>query len=478
MYKQIAIMVFTLITAIISIIGLQWYIFSLHQTEAPNESSVKISEEVILRYDGMRFQVEQSIFGLNRNEQYDIRLPDHARNVQCKGSDETDCFSKQNLQPSSIHLENVEHVKLLFDYAVEKNKLLDEWNAQITARSERVIPESIAVSIVMDKGVPGQWISQAVPEEMSKEYVKTLSWRKEVTSVIPLYLTEDPIRTSQLGTNIQVTYDETIPANQVNQLHQMLKHLPINKPIKIVFTKRAETKIGDGFAVVNVKDANKLDIIASITYLRDQLAIDMEEEWLYEPFASILVKKPVGTGKAKELSSQLLDVLSEQEQKLFIDELMNNKKSSFKLQEIDRMISKATGKGTTFFSNLDGQNGNEMMFVLTDNRPIFINEVKYHSEWSPLYFKERLYLPVVEVLKPLGYEVKPLSTEETLLIKKGQSSWRIYSNKDYFVHNEDQYGLFREPVKTIRGRIYLSEDWFEDVLKIDVVKRADGIYIE
>jgi pantothenate kinase len=86
--------------------------------------------------------------------------------------------------------------------------------------------------------------------------------------------------------------------------------------------------------------------------------------------------------------------------------------------------------------------------------------------------------PFVETLSSLGFQVKVLSDNETLLLTKGLNSYRFFVNQNIFIYNEEDYGLLENPLTKINHTIYIDYQWLTSLFNIQIDEDENTVYLK
>ncbi|PFA68932.1 hypothetical protein CN378_05475 [Bacillus sp. AFS015802] len=239
--------------------------------------------------------------------------------------------------------------------------------------------------------------------------------------------------------------------------------------VTIILTKKIKPFQSPHLIVMNDASGEQLKgIRQSLMY--QTLSAKDEDGWLKELVVGILFNEPPYNAKPAWIYQQLKEGLSPAE--------WEDLRQKVKGQPVDRVmlddaVSRVTGFTSSFFSErLKGKE--KPLLILKANKPIMIN--RKPGQLSYISFKQKKFIQFPETVKALGLEVKELGPGVYFTAING-NTLRFYVNEDYFIYNEENYGLLIKPVQTVGDTVYMDVDWFEKLFNVEVIEKENSIEI-
>lgn len=90
------------------------------------------------------------------------------------------------------------------------------------------------------------------------------------------------------------------------------------------------------------------------------------------------------------------------------------------------------------------------------------------------------YFPIKPIVENLNYQFEQISESE-IFLTNGKTTFRFYENKDFFLLNEEQYGLLTKdgklPYIKIKNEFYMQEEFFRKIFRIEINHQNNQFFI-
>ena len=195
-----------------------------------------------------------------------------------------------------------------------------------------------------------------------------------------------------------------------------------------------------------------------------------EDAWLKELVVSILLNEPPHAAKPAWAYKQLKEGLSPSEWDGLRQKVRNQ---TVDRNMLDDAVSNVTGFKSSFFA--DSVKGNEHpLLILKTIKPIMVNQKSI--QLSYVSYQQKEYVQFPEAVEAMGIEMKELQPGVYFTTVKG-NTLRFYINEEYFIYNEENYGLLGKPVQSIGDTIYMDTHWFGKLFNAEVKNKENAIEI-
>lgn len=462
---------FTLLILLNSIIGgmlfWQWNVYSENNTLAKAEENETAIQEITVKSKGNLLSITQVITGLKSDKEYRISMPDTISEWKCVKADDNPCDSIDD-NPSSFLPDN--H-SITLQYNIELSQspfLLNNWNGILPD----VEMKKTSIEVVDSSRREGTWVA-GLPLKGHKKL-----------DLIDYYFFEGNINNASLYWQPQamehIQGEQGIQFYSVNPIDKKslsfgsLKKLANFKGLSIILTESfAET---NGNALMIAKPTIETELLErKIVYnyfLEKAKNLPLEERWLMDVLTSLLTGQESKVPKGVEFLADLREKHTEEELSSFMDLVL--KENTLTPESLDELLGSIAGKSTQYFTLNKNEETRLIPLYYTDRRKIFIQD-KPQKDLELLLVKGKKYYPFIETLEALGFEVKALADNETILLNKGNNTYRFFVNQNIFIYNEEDYGLLENPLHLINGKVYLESNWLKKIFKIHIQESEDEI---
>jgi hypothetical protein len=442
-----------------SILFFQWMGFT---TESAEESgAVKVNQSYSITHEENTFFVTQTIHFLSTiPEQITIQWPSDARDFSCVNDRGDKCLTKENgeFQLSNLY-KNLKEITITYSFeqpTKTEGMLVKDWHPALSSI------ETLNTDIhITEKSLrTGKWVAgYKSASHKKKNYIDYYSF---IGTGEPstLYWTGDPLMEKSSST-VRMLYDRTdmkeVEAVQPGSFEGF---------VTVIITDKIEHYVSPYLIVRNKADKELLNELKG-SLLYQQYFSNDDEAWLKEFIVSILLKKQPHTSKSAWAYKEVMEGLTSSQLDSFKRRLGEDKAKSVDATKLDMILGKVTGFDSTFFTeSVKGKENVQM--ILKSNNPVLINK-KTHN-LSYISYKQRELIQFPQSVKALGLDIKEIKPNVFFTSLNG-NTFRFYVNEDYFIYNEENYGLLTNPIQTVGGSIYMDVHWFEKLFKVEVMNK-------
>lgn len=445
----------------------QWQAYSeANQTvEKPIE---EVETVVTIKTMGKDLSVTQTFTGLQDGKEYQISIPERALDWECIKENGEFCESfddnpitflaeKGMLQISYfIPLENENHPFLLEQFIAQ----LTEYE---TLRTEIVIIDQERRDGTWIAGLPLRGTSE-------QEFIDYFVFEGNFSSP-SLYWQPEKLLTG--NGPYGVNYYFSSPMEAYPELPSLEKLINFSG-MSVIMTEAYHEKNGHGLLIVQpniTQDMLERKIVYNYFYHRDNELLS-EELWLLDVLTALITESDSHFDKGNLMIETLKGEMAEEPLQVFLHHVMVEK--SLSPQKMDKHLSTVLGKKTEFFSLNSKETNPFVPLYFVDDRKLMINDmVQENIRIIVTDFKN--YFPFVETLTALGFEVKVLEDEETILINKEGNHYRFFIGQNIFIYNQEDYGLLANPLTIFNGEIYMESGWLKSIFNIMINETEEEI---
>lgn len=442
-----------------SILFFQWMGFT---TESAEESGfVKVNQSYSITHEDNTFFVTQTIRFLSTiPKQITIQWPSDARDFSCVNDRGDKCLTKENgeFQLSNLY-KDLKEITITYSFeqpTITQGMLVKDWHPALSSI------ETLNTDIrITEKSLrTGKWVAgYKSASHKKKNYIDYYSFigRGEPSA---LYWTGEPM-VEKASSTVRMVYDRTD-----------LKEVEAVQPgsfegfVTVIITDKSEHYVSPYLIVRNKVEKEMLNELKWSLLYQQYFSSD-EEAWLREFIASILLKKQPHTSKSAWAYKEVTEGLTFSQLDTFKRRMEEDKTKSVDATKLDIILGKVTGFDSTFFTeNVKGKENVPM--ILKSNNPVFINK-KTHN-LSYILYKQKELIQFPQAIKALGMDIKEIKPNVFFTSLNG-NTFRFYVNEDYFIYNEENYGLLTNPIQTVGGSIYMDVHWFEKLFEVEVMNK-------
>ncbi|MFC7784487.1 MULTISPECIES: hypothetical protein [unclassified Rossellomorea] len=449
-----------------SILFFQWMGFT---TESAEESgAVKVNQSYSITHTGDEFIVTQTIHFLSSiPERISIEWPDHARDFLCVNDRGEDCFTKEDGEFLLSNLyDDLQEITITYTFEQPLNAevmLVKDWHPTLSS----VFTINTDIQITEKSFRTGKWITgykSASHKKMKYIDYYSFSGGSEPSA---LYWTEETMLEKKSST-VRMLYDTTV----IKDIG-MASLSSFEGFVTVIMTNKIKPYQSPYLIVRNTAEEELLDDVKG-GLLYQQYASTDEEVWLKEFIVGIILKKQPHTSNSAWAYKELIEGLTSSQLDAFKRRIEGEKTKSVDALKLDMILGAVTGFESTFF-NESAKGRKNVPMVLKNDHPVFINKKSHNLSYISYKQKELIQFP--QAVRALGLDIKEIQPNVFFTSING-NTFRFYVNEDYFIYNEENYGLLTKPVQTVGGSIYMDVHWFEKLFNVKVVNKGNSIEIK
>ncbi|MBX9972278.1 stalk domain-containing protein [Cytobacillus firmus] len=450
-----SLLIFFILSGIISgMLFWQWQAYSEHAIAL--ESSGAITQEIIVETRLKELKITQKIHGLMEQEEYRLVIPDTLFKWKCKNGAGEACDSADE-NPFTFYSSDDQ---MIFEYAVpinERNKalLLTDWFVKIPGKKA----EGLSITISDSFKREGSWAAGIRLKARKKLDHINYYYFEGKGNVPTLYWQQKPLLKKDIN-NAEV-YSEDIQAASFN--FKKLNEIGDFPFLTIIFTDQYPEYKDENILITSPRTKIAQLEKNLITMLFQRKFSEDSQTWVIDVFtAGLLDMKPSST-KGSAVLQELQGELTEDELKAFLMQVI--KVNSLNAEKLDKLLSDVKGLNTHFFTMNTKSDAPFVPLYFQKEKKLLVSGAEKASI-DLIYRDGKRLLPFAATMKALGFEVKILSSEETMLLSKGNNSYRFYLNKNVFIYNEEDYGLLENPLTNQNGTVFMEIQWFKSLFGV------------
>ncbi|MEH6987909.1 stalk domain-containing protein [Cytobacillus firmus] len=458
--------IFLLLSGIISGMVLwQWQTYS-DRAVAIN-SSEAITQEIIVETHQKELKITQKLNGLLDRKEYRLDIPDTLFKWNCKTGTGKTCDSADESPYTFFSADD----QMIFEYTVpinEKKKafLLTDWFVKIPG----IKVEGLSISISDSFKREGSWAAGIRLKAQKKLDHIDYYYFEGYGNVPSLYWQEEPLLKTAINNTDAYTTDIRAASLDFKKLDD-IGNFPF---MSIILTNRYPEYMDENILIASPHiKVDQLEKKLIALQFKRKFA-DGSPDWIIDAFTAGLLDLKPGSSEGRLVLKELQGELTEGELKDFLLNVLQE--DTLNTVKLDKLLGNAKGLHTQFFT----MNIKSKALLV----PLYFQEEKklwvYGAEKASINLVYRdglIFLPFTASMQALGFEVKVLSGEETMLVSKGKNSYRFYLNKNVFIYNEEDYGLLMNPLTRQNGTIWMEIEWFKALFGVTAEEREGGIHL-
>jgi len=457
MWRTAFVIFITLITTISGMMLWQWKAYS-KQNISIEENGEKVVQEIMVKTDNDHLLITQKIVGLTPGREYTTILPDSLQDWSCVKEDGEDCESVDENPHTYLPEDNEIQFQYIITVPNDNSAFqIDDWTTILPEVSIKRTELEISDRIRRE----GSWVAGLQLQgfrEMDLIDYYLFSGDGDAPS---LYWQPQSLNHFDAGMDVDYYFEKPRMENAMQ--FKEIKSLEDFPFVAVVLSEQYRERSGKGIVFSPAKSTDAELKRQLINYYFEE-KYNFAEKWLLDVFTSYTVKQPAVTEKGKAVLAELNNKLSEEEIKEFFS-LVNHGNESMSAQKLDNFLKKIKGNSTRFFSLNKEDSKSFIPLYFYDDRKIMIGNGEVKGI-EVVIDKGKMLYPFIETMKALGFELKVLPDQETILLMKENNSYRFYLNSNIFIYNEEDYGLLESPLTNFNGNIYMNKQWIEALFKV------------
>lgn len=443
----------------------QWKAYS-EQTGRAEEHTVGATQQITVESLQNELKITQTVTGLIPEKEYRLVIPDSLFKWKCKNGQEEACDSADENPYTFFSDEN----QMIFEYVLPINKdkkvfMLNDWTVSIPG----VKVESSLITISDFFRRKGSWAA-GVPLKAHKEMKHIDYYIFEGSGNTPsLYWQQGSLEKKRTN-----TVDIFSEKQSLNLNFEKLNNLGEIPYLSVVLTDYHQESYGKGILIAGTNTKKeKLEKMLIIQAFEKKFGyLPLKEDWLIDALATHAVEQKAGTEKGNWIFRELEKELAEDELEVFFQYI--HMEESLNTEKLDKQLSDLKGHSTRFFTVNKELNAPFVPLYFDDAKKVFISG-KEQKGLKLIHKNGKKLLPFKAAMEALGFDVRILSGEETMLLAKGNNSYRFYLNRNVFIYNEEDYGLLESPLTDLNGTAFIEIQWLQSLFDVSIEEWDDEI---
>jgi hypothetical protein len=463
---------FIILSGVISgLLFWQWHAYS-KEMEKPVDIELA-SQQVSIKTESNSLLIIQKLSGLTGKKEYTFSLPSGVKEWQCIQEDGKDC-EQQDESLTTLKADAKGSLHIQYYLPVNTNErafLYNDWLASFS----NVQVSDTKVELIDSSNRNGTWV-MGIPLIGNKklDFIDYYVFEGELAHP-SLYWQANSLRLDEVDHKL-VVYSEQ--QGSVTPTFKAWQELSDRPQVTVVKTNQLQEGNGNGMIITRPDVEPELlerKLIYSFIKSRfDQLPI--EQSWLVDLHVSLYLNIESQIPKSNQMIQELRSKLSEEEIKNYL-EIFLTEDTHFKSNQLDDILKTVKGKKTSFFDLNKNEEVSIIPLYYVDERNVSVMG-NVQENLHIVYMEDRILFPFVETLAALGFQVKALPNNETLLLTKGLNSYRFYVNQNIFIYNEEDYGLLENPLTKINHTIYMDYQWLTSLFQIEIDEDENTVYVK
>jgi hypothetical protein len=442
-----------------------------YQHEISTKANEPLVHHIIARYNGGNLEVQHRLSGII-SDNYEIIIPNIARNFSCKSEKEQKCVFYSENEKRFVKTKGLDALEMQYSLPLAPKKdviWLEHWSTSlITGQRQQFHVEMI--DFTKNDGI---WIAGAKLEGQTRRDSFTYyAWSQKDVVSFPLYFQSMKLN-RKVSENIEIYAGKEIDIEQWTKTKaDSIADVP---SLTIVVSPLNVKYVSPTLIVMSEKDSFasvQADYVRA--YYRSLYSFHSPvQEWVWDFLTAMTLNLEATTPKAKQVLNELNSELTSEERVEFLDAVLKQKGKELTLQFLDRTLGNVRHGSTTFFVD-NSQRESLFPLLFKENTLLFVNEQQLKGVFAITRHSEQL-LPFVEIMTKLGYQVR--QSGDAVFIDKGYNSWRFFVNSNIYVQGNARFDAPSMIIHKIDNKLYISQKMIQEWFYIEVRERDDAIYI-
>lgn len=485
MIKQIIMGFLTLILIIAGLVGFQWFMFNKGVQQSERIQKTNLEMDAGLVHKKGQLEVTQKVSSLEQDS-FLVAVPAGAQSIECTLPNKKKCnfTGESSLQRIDVGNESV----VTFKYTLpidehKKNIWIEQGFVQFFTDNHQKLKANVRVTITegVDKSIT--WLSGAISEAVvNKEYLSYFAWTNNDATAFPLYMTKESLRKVDVyEPNLSLFIATGVEAGSFSSFKNWYEQLPKKNGLTIVQSETNEVYLAPLLVVVpknlSIQKVEELAVQAYLLHYKKPITEDIK--WTWDVLPSFVLNHSVGQGKALEMSNDLIETLQPETRKKFANWLLmeNSSAMEISLDDLDKQLSDFSTFKTLYFNVNKERSKTAVPFYYIDSRKVLYGDHEINVDWNAVIRNNAIYFPFSKTMEGLQFEIKLSPDAHSYSIAKEGENWTFYVNEAKYIHNQQKYATVNPPLEQIGDDIFISEASIEELLKVEVIKREQGIYL-
>ncbi|MCM3600308.1 copper amine oxidase N-terminal domain-containing protein [Robertmurraya korlensis] len=463
---------FIILSAVIcGLLFWQWDAYS-KEMDQPVDRELA-SQKISIHTESDKLVITQKLSGLTGKKEIPFALPSGVTIWQCLLEDGRKC-EKQEESVTSIKPDNKGNIQIQFTLPIKPNEkafLFNQWLASFS----NVDVTDTKVELTDSTKRNGTW-AMGIPLIGNKKLDLIDYYVFEGQLANPsLYWQADSLVQEEVDSKLMIYSEQE---GNLGQTFTSIQQISNRSHLTVVITNQLQEGNGNGI-IITRPDIKPEMLEKKLLYSLLKLKFDnlpIEQSWLVDLHVSLLLNSQSQISKSNQVIQELKLKLTEEELESYLQTFLSEG-NVYTPQKLDEILVKVMGKPTMFFEDNKNEDSNLVPLYFLEKRNISLKG-KIQKDLHIIYMGDQKLFPFVETLSSLGFQVKVLSDNETLLLTKGLNSYRFYVNQNIFIYNEEDYGLLENPLTKLNETIYINYQWLTSLFNIQIDEDENTVYLK
>lgn len=412
--------------------------------------------------------ITQKITGLKTGKGYPVNIPEMATKWSCLKEDGTDCESVGENPHSFVANGEALQFLLTIPYNDKQAFLLNDWivkvqNAEIANTEVDLVDSSVR---------KGFWLAGLeFKGKKELEYIDYYSYEGNHPSP-SLYWQPTIPEHQKVDGPVALFFsggDQTLSYTFSN-----LENISDFPHTNIIFTNDYKEIYGEGIIVFQPGAPASLveQKLAGYYFSGKGLGKSEEEKWLSAVLASLYLGTECEYEKGNQIKEELAQNFAPEQLEQFMQTVIADK-GTVDAEKLDGHLGELVSGKTFFFRLNKNINTKIVPFYFAEPQTVIIGKEEYDNI-EIIHFRGNRMLPFIETMEALEFETALLPEEQSILVKdRDRNIYRFYKDGGFFILNEEHFGLMENPLAEINGKIYIKEEWLEEIFSVHI-KESNG----
>ncbi|WP_338753880.1 stalk domain-containing protein [Bacillus sp. FJAT-52991] len=430
----------------------------------------EVEQEIQIVHSDQGFSIQQTFSHLQIDKPLSLIFPVDAQKMRCETTE-----GKCSMNGLSAVITPKDHTftvsYTLNSPPVKSSMLLTNWFVKV---KETEIKET-AIYLTDKKLRTGNWYSGLKNTGgQKKDWINYYEFQGN-GGADALYWQSDPLVKVDVGETLALYMSPEVKASK--QLVDSLKSIDMPELKTIIVTSQQQTYSSDHFYILNnSQQLMEFTDTMRLTAMKNEYRFNESEEWLAEVMVALELNRAFGSEKSQKMYQYLQQELTPEEQAAYKADVSQMKGELMTAEQLDQILSEVKGLETHFFQENNEEKSVIKPLLFTDTRSVLVNGKVTPVE--AINKKGVLLFPFQLTLHQLGFDVKTLSNNRSLLVKKDADTYRFDLDEHRFILNEEDYGLYENALVTYNGELYIESTWLQKIFLVYVNEQKGQITID
>ncbi|MDQ0272391.1 stalk domain-containing protein [Cytobacillus purgationiresistens] len=450
---------------------MQWDSFS--EKKSNHQSRIEQAKQYIaVKSVSNGLEVTQTVTDLTAENQYRIDIPKKVKDWKCVTKDGEACDTKWNQSDVMV----ADDTDLAFQYTIPLSNsgeaiFLQQWS--ITFPDIDMVKTEIEITESLRR--EGSWIAGVPLKGSIKKDLIDYHYFEGENATPSLFWQAETLEGYQVNSKMAI-FSNKYDDKALEKLSQQLNKLIDFPYVSIILTDDVKGTKGNGIifasSTATLEDIKKESLDWFFSYKLSDVTVN--HPWFIDVFTAWTNNKHPEGKKAQSVYQMFEENLTEIERTRFIEAVISHK-GSISAKDLDLLLMASKGDETNFFVESFQAGAETVDLNFYDSRDLIILGNK-ETKMRIIKDEDQYLFPFKETMEKLGFKVKELSDQE-LMLKKDEDTYRFYTNQSIFINNEEKYGLLQNPLTKKNGQLYIERKWLQNIFLLKIKESENEIFL-